>query len=68
MQLKRKPRPGSTVPRTACTNTAMAAGNEGKVLRIIDAGDVKCWVGIGWVTEGRAEPEDYRRYPVLAQE
>lgn len=31
--------------------------------RIIHEGDIKCWVGIGWVTECRASKSDYYKIP-----
>lgn len=31
--------------------------------RVIHDGDIKCWVGIGWVTEGRASKSDYYKIP-----
>jgi 3-oxoacid CoA-transferase subunit A len=26
-------------------------------------GEIKCWVGIGWITEGRASKSDYYKIP-----
>ncbi len=31
--------------------------------RVIHDGEIKCWVGIGWVTEGRASRSDYYKIP-----
>lgn len=31
--------------------------------RVIHDGEIKCWVGIGWVTEGRASKSDYYKIP-----
>lgn len=45
---------------------AMVAGNESKITKIIHDGDIKEWVGIGWVTLGRAEPRDYIKIPQVA--
>ena len=31
--------------------------------RVIHNGETKCWIGIGWVTEGRASKSDYYKIP-----
>ena len=31
--------------------------------RVIHDGKIKCWVGIGWLTEGRASKSDYYKIP-----
>ena len=31
--------------------------------RVIHNGEIKCWIGIGWVTEGRASKSDYYKIP-----
>lgn len=31
--------------------------------RVIHDGEIKCWVGIGWLTEGRASKSDYYKIP-----
>ncbi len=31
-------------------------------------GKVKRWVGIGWLTEGDATPEDYNLFPVVVED
>lgn len=31
--------------------------------RVIHEGYIKCWVGIGWLTEGRASKSDYYKIP-----
>lgn len=31
--------------------------------RVIHDGEIKCWVGIGWVIEGRASKSDYYNIP-----
>lgn len=31
--------------------------------RVVCDGDVKCWVGFGWVTEGKATVTDHVKYP-----
>jgi hypothetical protein len=46
--------------------TAMVNGNEKKFPIILDTALVKKrWVGFGWVTEGVADAEDIKRYPIL---
>lgn len=44
----------------------MVEGNEKKYTRVVDDLQVKCWVGIGWVTERPAEVADYETLPVVA--
>ena len=36
--------------------------------RVIHEGEIKCWVGIGWVTEGRASRSDYYKIPEVVNE
>lgn len=36
--------------------------------RVIHEGKIKCWVGIGWVTEGRASRSDYYKIPEVVNE
>lgn len=31
--------------------------------RVIHDGKIKCWVGIGWLIEGRASKSDYYKIP-----
>lgn len=31
--------------------------------RVIHDGEIKCWVGIGWVTEKKASKNDYYKIP-----
>lgn len=51
------------VDRAEFSNLKMAAGNEKKYTHVIDDGELKCWVGIGWVTERKATAEDRAKYP-----
>ena len=53
-----------TVSRAELSNLKMTCGNEKKYSRVIIDGEVRNWVGIGWVNEGPARAEDYKRYPV----
>lgn len=36
--------------------------------RVIHDGEIKCWVGIGWVTEGRASKSDYYKISEVVNE
>ncbi len=44
------------VPRESLSNFKMAAGNEKLYPAVVDSGYVKSWVGIGWITERKANP------------
>jgi hypothetical protein len=44
---------------------AMTSGNEKKFSKIIHKGNVELWVGIGWITLGKATKKDYQTLPVL---
>ena len=46
----------------------MIAGNEKKYSRVIINGVIKNWVGFGWVDEGKATAEDFKKYPTTAKE
>jgi hypothetical protein len=54
-----------TVKRSELSNLRMAAGNEKKHTTVIDNGDLKEWVGIGWINEGRATRQDRNKFPVV---
>lgn len=36
--------------------------------RVIHEGEIKCWVGIGWVTERKACKDDYYKIPEVINE
>lgn len=57
---RKKPEP---ISLRAVGNLAMVAGNEKKHPLIIHEGQVKQWVGFGWVTERKATAADFKRYP-----
>lgn len=46
----------------------MVAGGEKKHPVVIHDGMVKQWVGIGWVTEGKAKAADRKAYPTVVYE
>lgn len=46
-------------------NITMAAGGEKKITKVIDGGNLKEWVGIGWITLRRATNEDLKQYPIV---
>ena len=47
----------------------MVAGREKKISKVIDTdGDLKEWVGFGWITIRRANGNDYRFYPRVIDE
>ena len=35
--------------------------------RVIDHGCIRHYVGIGWVNEGEATKEDYKKYPTVTR-
>ena len=47
---------------------AMVEGNEKKYSPIIDEGDLKEWVGIGWIRLRPATPADLEKYPTVKRE
>lgn len=60
--MKKLKRPKPVKYRDVST-IAMVARNEGKIKKIIHEGEVKEWVGIGWVTLRKATDLDYRKIP-----
>lgn len=52
-----------TVKLAELTSLRMAAGNEKKYPTVIIGGQVKDWVGIGWITLREATDEDRAKYP-----
>ena len=61
--MKRKGLPKPIAARDLHT-VYMVAGREKKISKVIDMdGDLKEWVGIGWITIRRANGNDYRFYP-----
>lgn len=63
MKNKSKPKP---VTLAEVDTLRMVCGGEKKIKRIIHKGCIKVWVGIGWHTEGKAQVEDYFKYPEVA--
>ena len=58
----------STIPAAECSTLKMVAGNERKITCVIDEGEVKEWVGIGWITLRQATPSDRKRFPTVKKE
>lgn len=56
--------PPKTVPVSELSTLKMVAGGEKKHSVVIHDGEVKRWVGIGWITERKATEEDLKDYPV----
>ena len=52
-----------TVRRAELANHRMVGHNEKKYSRVILDGEVKNWVGFGWVVEHDATAEDRKKYP-----
>lgn len=50
-----------------CSNLRMASGGESTHPVVIQDGRVREWVGIGWLGDREAEPEDYLQYPVVTE-
>lgn len=55
----------STIKRSELSNLRMVAGNEKRITHVILDGEVKMWMGIGWVTLRTATSEDFTLYPVV---
>jgi len=55
------------VQRSALSSFRMVAGNENKYSIVIDEGQRKNWVGIGWVDEGPASELDRLVYPTVIE-
>jgi phage/plasmid-associated DNA primase len=54
------------VKRSELSNLRMIAGNENKYDLVIDEnGNLKEWVGIGWIHIRHATEDDYKDYPEL---
>jgi len=54
-----------TVQLKELSSIKMAGKNGTKYSKIIHNDMIKQWVGIGWVSEGKATKQDYRKYPVV---
>jgi hypothetical protein len=52
-----------TVKRAKLTSMAMSGGNENSIKKVIMAGTLKEWVGIGWVDLREATESDKSKYP-----
>jgi hypothetical protein len=47
------------------TNIAMVNGNENIYKTIVDDGQVKQWIGFGWIKLHEATSKDLEKYPVV---
>lgn len=54
-----------TVKRSQLSNIRMTTGGEDKYSKVILDGNVRQWVGIGWVDEGPASADDKKKYPTV---
>jgi hypothetical protein len=52
-----------TVKASELSKLRMAAGNEKKYDTVIHNGEVKDWVGIGWIVVRDATDADYNKFP-----
>lgn len=44
---------------------SMVAGGEKRITKVIDGDELKEWVGIGWVSIGKATKADRKKFPVV---
>lgn len=57
----------NTVTFQEVSTMAMTSGGEKRISKVIHEGDLKQWVGIGWVVERKATAEDKKRYPLVVK-
>lgn len=53
------------VKRSALSTLRMVAGNEKKYNTVIDNGELRTWVGIGWINDGTATKQDKGKFPIV---
>lgn len=58
----------NTVHARELSAVKMVAGNENRYTRVIDSGNLKNWVGFGWIDEGPASAEDRAKYPEVIRD
>lgn len=56
---------GSTVKRAELSNLKMVAGNEKKYSKVVVDGQLKEWIGFGWIPLRRATKKDRETYPIV---
>lgn len=56
-----------TIDARKLSNTAMVAGGEKRISKVIDRGTLKEWVGIGWIDLRRATAKDRAKYPTVTR-
>jgi hypothetical protein len=54
-----------TVKRRELDNLRMVGGNEARYSTVIDQGQVKEWVGIGWISLGPPTREQRKTLPIV---
>jgi hypothetical protein len=57
-----------TVKRSKLSRIHMVAGGEKRHPTVILDGNVKDWVGFGWIDLGPADDEDREKYPVVVDD
>lgn len=57
----------TTIKRKEVSNGNMIAGNEKKYSVVILDGQLKEWVGIGWIDIGKATAADVEKYPTVIE-
>jgi hypothetical protein len=61
----KKPKAPKPIKRSELSNLKMVAGNEDRISKVILDGNVRQWVGIGWVDEGPATEADKLTIPMV---
>lgn len=59
----KKPKLPKPVKRSELSTIKMTTGGEKRISKVILDGNVRQWVGIGWVDEGPATEADKLKYP-----
>jgi hypothetical protein len=59
----KKPKAPKPIKRSELSTIKMTTGNEDRISKVILDGNVRQWVGIGWVDEGPATETDKLTIP-----
>ncbi|MEN3145731.1 hypothetical protein ABCW43_00290 [Neorhizobium sp. IRAMC:178] len=54
-----------TVKLSQLSSLKMVSGGETRHPKVILDGNLKEWVGFGWIDEGPASPADEKKYPTV---